>query len=143
MVTLRPATVSEPLRAAPVVFGATLKFTVPLLLPLAPESTVMNELLLTAVQSHGAVADKFFVTVTFPVLPGEKNAWVSGDTVAHEVGIVTLKAPRPCVKANKEATPLLLIAVMYSMTVSEKPFVSRAHFSPPSSETNTPRSVPT
>src|ERR1044072_1330133 len=108
MVTLRPATVSEPLRAEPVVLGATVKFTVPLLLPLAPEHTVMNGLLLTAVQAHGAVADKFFVTVTFPVLPDEKNACVSGDTVAHEVGIVTLKAPRPWVKANKDVTPLLL-----------------------------------
>src|SRR5262245_36912154 len=95
MVTLRPATVSDPLRAEPVVFGATVKFTVPLLEPLAPESTVMNELLLTAFQSHGAVADKFFVTVTLPVLPGEKNAWLNGLTVAHEVGIVTLNAPRP------------------------------------------------
>jgi hypothetical protein len=55
----------------------------------------MNELLLIACQSHGAVADKFFVTVTLPVLPGEKNAWFSGDTVAHDVGMVTLNAPRP------------------------------------------------
>ena len=103
----------------------------------------MNGLLLTAFQSHGAVADKFFVTVTLPVLPGEKNAWLSGDTVAHDVGIVTLNAPRPCVKANKLVTPLLFIAVSDSTTVFEKPVVSRAQFAPPSSETNTPRSVPT
>jgi hypothetical protein len=77
------------------VFGATVKFTVPLLVPESPELIVMNESLLTACQSHGAVADKFFVTVTLPVLPGEKNAWFVGETVAHEVGIVTLNAPRP------------------------------------------------
>ena len=80
-------------RAAPVVFGATVKLTEPLSVPLAPELIVMNELLLTAFQLHGAVADKFFVTVTLPVLPGEKKACVVGETVAHEVGIVTLNAP--------------------------------------------------
>src|SRR6185436_14801084 len=95
MVTLRPATVSVPARAVPVVLGATVKLTVPFPLPLAPESIVMNGLLLTAFQSHGAVADKFFVTVTLPVLPAEKNAWLNGVTVAHDAGIVTLKAPRP------------------------------------------------
>src|ERR1043165_1078771 len=141
MVTLRPATVNEPLRAEPVVFGATVKFTVPLLVPLAPESIVMNELLLTAFQLHGAVADKFFVTVTLPVLPGEKNACVVGETVAHEVGIVTLKAPRPCVKANKLVTPLLLTADSDSTTVFEKPVVSRAQFAPPSSETKDRKNI--
>src|SRR5215468_6855343 len=87
MVTVLPATVNVPLRAAPVVFGATVKLTVPLLLPGAPELIVMNGLLLTAFQSQGAVADRFFVTVTLPVLPGEKNAWLVGETVAHDVGI--------------------------------------------------------
>src|SRR6185369_4286464 len=143
MVTLRPATVKVPTRAEPVVFGATVKFTVPLLLPLAPESIVMNELLLTAFQSQGAVADRFFVTVTFPVFPGEKKACNVGETVAHEVGIVTLKAPRPCVKANSVVTPLVFTAESDSTTVFEKPVVSRAQFAPPSRETNTPRSVPT
>src|SRR5690348_9443346 len=104
---------------------------------------VMNGLLLTAFQSQGAVADRFFVIVTLPLLPGEKNCWLVGETVAHEVGIVTLKAPRPCVKANRLVTPLVLIAVSDSTTVFEKPVVSRAQFAPPSSETNTPRSVPT
>src|ERR1051325_9499760 len=103
----------------------------------------MNESLLTACQSHGAVADKFFVAVTLPVLPGEKNAWLVGETVAHEVGIVTLNVPRPCVNANSEVTPFVFTAVNDSTTVFEKPVVSRAQFAPPSSETNTPRSVPT
>src|SRR5919206_4898712 len=143
MVTLRPATVSVPVRAGPVVFGATVKLTVPFPLPLAPELIVMKELLLTAFQSHGAVADRFFVTVTLPVLPGEKKACVVGETVAHDAGIVTLNAPRPWVKANSVVTPLLFTAESDSTTVFEKPVVSRAQFAPPSSETKTPRSVPT
>src|SRR4030095_5236910 len=90
--------------------------------------------LLTAFQSQAAVADKFFVTVTLPVLPAEKNARLVGDTVAHALGMVTLKAPRPCVKANKVVTPLLFTAESDSTTVFEKPVVSRAQFCPPSSE---------
>src|SRR5215204_4308309 len=100
IVTVRPATVSVPVRAAPVVLGATVKPTVPFPEPVAPESIVMNGLLLIAVQSHAAVANKFFVTVTVPVFPGEKNAWFVGEIVTQDEGIVTLKAPRPCVKAN-------------------------------------------
>src|ERR1043165_1472576 len=128
MVTLRPATVNEPLRAEPVVFGATVKLTVPFPLPLAPESIVINGLLLTAFQSHGAVADKFFVTVTLPVLPDELKAMFAGETVAHDAGMVTLKAPRPCGKANRVVTPLLFTAESDSTTVFEKPVVSRAQF---------------
>src|SRR5690242_15593327 len=120
IVTVRPATVSVPERAAPVVFCATVKLTVPLLVPVSPELIVMKELLLTSCQSHGAVADRFFVTVTLPVLPGEKNASFSGDTVAHEVGIVTLNAPRPCVNANSVVTPLLFTVLSDSTTVFEK-----------------------
>jgi len=83
------------------------------------------------------------VTVTLPVFPGEKKARFAGETVAHDVGMVTLKAPRPCVNANKVVTPLLFTADIDSTTVFEKPVVSRAQFCPLSSETNTPRSVPT
>src|SRR6185503_16329266 len=143
IVILRPATVSEPARAAPVVFGATVKLTVPLPLPGVPESIVIKASLLTACQSQAAVADKFFVTVTVPVLPGEKKAWGVGDTVVQEAGIVTLNAPRPWVKANNVVTPLLLSAVIDSTTVFENPVVSRAQLAPLSSETNTPKSVPT
>ena len=53
---------------------------------------MIKELLLIACQSHAAVADKFFVTVTLPVLPGEKKDRFVGETVAHDVGMVTLKA---------------------------------------------------
>ena len=48
MVAVRPATVSVPLRAAPV-FLATLYVTLPLPVPLAPSVIVIHASLLTAV----------------------------------------------------------------------------------------------
>jgi hypothetical protein len=50
-VAVLPATVSVPLRSFPV-FGATLKVTVPLPVPLAPEVMVIHEALLLAVQAQ-------------------------------------------------------------------------------------------
>lgn len=55
-VTVRPATVSVPLRAAPW-FGAIVKFTLPLPVRLAPEVIVIHELLLTAVQAQPDVVE--------------------------------------------------------------------------------------
>ena len=77
--------VSKPLRAEPVVFGATVKFTVPLLLPLAPESIVMKELLLTAFQSCAAAEvprHRYAAGVTC-----EKNAWLAATLSRTMLGL--------------------------------------------------------
>ena len=63
-VTVCPATVSVPDRAAPPVFAATEYVTVPFPLPLAPDVTVMNEALLVAV--HAQPEDAVTATVAVP-----------------------------------------------------------------------------
>jgi hypothetical protein len=64
-----PATLSVPLRAAPV-FGATVKATAPLPLPVAPDEIAMKVALLVAVHAHPVAA----VTGTDPVPPVAANA---------------------------------------------------------------------
>lgn len=64
-VTVCPATVTVPDRPACAVFAATTKATAPRPVPVAPEATVIQETLLTAL--HVAVADDV-VTVTLAVL---------------------------------------------------------------------------
>ena len=63
-VNVRPAIVTVPLRAAPA-FEVAVKPTVPLPVPAAPDVTVSQESLLTAVHVHVAVV----VTLTCPVPP--------------------------------------------------------------------------
>jgi len=58
---------------------ATEKFTVPFPVPLAPEVTVTNPALLTAV--HGQV--DVVVTVMLPVPPAGVNDWLGG-AIAYE-----------------------------------------------------------
>ena len=66
-VNVVPAIVMVPLWVLVAVLAAALKATVPLPVPLAPEVTVSQDvLLLTPVQAHVAPA----VTVTLPVPPG-------------------------------------------------------------------------
>ena len=67
------ATVSVPLRALPPL-AATLKLTVPAPLPLAPEVTVMNPALLTAVQLHPVAV----VTARLPLPPAAEKFWLVG-----------------------------------------------------------------
>jgi hypothetical protein len=64
-----PATLSVALRAAPA-FGATVKETVPLPLPVAPDEIAMKVALLVAVHAHPVAA----VTGTDPVPPVAPNA---------------------------------------------------------------------
>ena len=74
-VNVVPAIVMVPLWVPVVVLAAALKATVPLPVPLAPDVTVSQDvLLLTAVQAHVAPA----VTVTEPVPPAEPSDWLVG-----------------------------------------------------------------
>jgi hypothetical protein len=83
MVTVWPAIVSVPDRAAPVP-AATVAVTPPLPVPDAPAPIVMKDALLVAVQAHVLPAVTAMVTVP-PPLPTEA---VAGDTEkAHVVGV--------------------------------------------------------
>ena len=68
MVIVAPATVSVPVRAAPV-FAATVKPTVPFPLPLAPEVIVIHDVVLEVDQAQLAL----LVTVIDPLPPGVSN----------------------------------------------------------------------
>jgi hypothetical protein len=61
-----PPIVMAPVRAVVLVLAATLKRTVPLVVPLAPLVTWIQLRLLTAVQPHEVPVT---VTVTLPVVP--------------------------------------------------------------------------
>src|SRR5215831_8742156 len=60
-----------------------------------------------------------------------------------ELGIVTRHAPRPCVNANNVDVWPTVLTVRASVITFAKPVFSLAQFAPPSTLTNTPRSVPT
>jgi hypothetical protein len=79
-VTVCPATVSDPLRAAPV-FAPTENSTVPGPVPLAPDVTLSQDVVVVAVQAQPAVV----VTVTAgPAPPAAPMLAVVGATVkAH------------------------------------------------------------
>ena len=64
-----------PERCAVLVLGATVKLTEPLSDPLAPEVTVIQVALLTAVQLHPVEV----VTVVDPVPPAAGTDWVDGE----------------------------------------------------------------
>src|SRR6476660_8061906 len=75
---------SVPLRAAPV-FAATVKATVPLPLPVAPDEIVMKVALLVAVHAHPVPA----VTGTDPVPPAAPNVVaVMAPAVTVQEGLV-------------------------------------------------------
>jgi hypothetical protein len=73
-VTGDPPIVMVPVRSAVAVFAATVKFTVPLPVPLAPWLMVMNADPLTAVHAHVDAV----VTATVPVPPSGGNAATLG-----------------------------------------------------------------
>jgi hypothetical protein len=98
-----PPTVSVPLRAAPV-FAATVKATVPLPLPVAPDEIVMKVALLVAVQAQPAGA----VTGTDPVPPAAPNVValmvppVTVQVVVELVGVFeSLLQPTPVMTSNR------------------------------------------
>ena len=75
-VNVVPAIVRVPLCALVPVLAAALKATVPLPLPLAPEVTVSQDvLLLTAVHAQVLPA----VTATLPVPPTAPSDWLVGE----------------------------------------------------------------
>src|SRR4051812_5831520 len=75
-VTVRPATVSVPERAGPLV-AAALMFTVPLPEPLAPDAIVIHDAWLAAVHAHPEPE----VTLTLELPPDEATDSVCGATV--------------------------------------------------------------
>lgn len=76
MVRRIPATKMVPLLDLPVVLAATANATVPFPLPLAPDETVIQPTLLTAVQPHPVGA----VTAMPPVPPLAVNSLRGADT---------------------------------------------------------------
>jgi hypothetical protein len=78
MVSVCPAIVTVPVRAVAPVFGAIVRPTGPVLVPLAPDVTVIHESLLTAVQEQPAPAT---LTLTIGDSPAETAALLSGATV--------------------------------------------------------------
>jgi hypothetical protein len=82
-VNARPAIVSVPVRAAPVL-AAIVKFVLPLPVPDAPLVIVIHGTLLVAVQAH---AGTDAVTVVEPVAPVSGTVWLAGEMVnVHAVG---------------------------------------------------------
>lgn len=80
MVNVAPAIVSDPVRLLVVLFAPTLNDTGPLPVPEAPAVTVIQLLLLTAVQLHQSAA----VTVLLPTPAPEENDWVVGEIVGAQ-----------------------------------------------------------
>jgi len=79
-VNVAPAIVRDPVRMLVDVFASTMNDTDPFPVPAAPPITVIQLLLLTAVQLHQSAA----VTVLVPTLPAEANDWLVGEIVgAH------------------------------------------------------------
>src|SRR5215217_6547746 len=67
---------NEPLRAGPM-FGSTVKLTLPLPLPVEPVTTVIQEVVLCAVQAHPAAA---MTVIGEPVMPAAPTVWLIGLT---------------------------------------------------------------
>ncbi len=79
---VNPAIVTVPVRATPVEFAAIEKFTVPLPVPLAPEVTVIQSALLTAVQAQALL---FAVTFTLLVVAAEEILALYEDSVYEQI----------------------------------------------------------
>jgi hypothetical protein len=81
-VKVRPAIVNVPVRAFPL-FAATVNWTVPLPLPLAPDVTVIQDSPVVAVQAHPAAV----VTATGdPAPPAAAIDWLVGAIVYEQLG---------------------------------------------------------
>ena len=76
-VTVWPATVNVPVRAAPVVLAATLNVTEPMPDPLAPAVTVIQAVVVVAVQEQAVPA----MTLTVRLLAIASTAKLRGVTV--------------------------------------------------------------
>ena len=76
-VTVWPATVSVPVRAVPVVLAATLNVTEPMPDPLAPAVTVIQDVVVVAVQEQ----DVPEVTLSVRLLASASTAKLVGVTV--------------------------------------------------------------
>src|SRR5262249_32673065 len=81
-----PATVSVPRREPGFGFAETTNFTVPLPLPLAPTTTVMNGSLLTAVQTQPSPA----LTMISPSPTSGWRAWLTGAAEMLQAGDSTV-----------------------------------------------------
>ena len=115
-----PPTVSAPLRAAPP-FAATVKATVPLPLPVAPDEIVMNVALLVAVHAHPVGA----VTGTDPVPPAAPNvvavmvpAVTAQDVVVEPVGVVESLLQPAHVMTSKRIVAVKKRRFKYAMQTS-------------------------
>ena len=75
--TVWPATVNVPVRAMPVVLAATLNVTEPMPDPLAPAVTVIQDVVVVAVQEQAVPA----MTLTVRLLAIASTAMLSGVTV--------------------------------------------------------------
>ena len=78
--TVWPATVSVPVRAAPVVLAATLNVTEPMPDPLAPAVTVIQDVVVVAVQEH----DVPEVTLSVRLVASASTSKLVGVTVAEQ-----------------------------------------------------------
>jgi hypothetical protein len=110
-VNVCPATVSVPVRAAPV-FADALKATVPLPVPDAPAVTVIQSgLFEAAVHAQPAPA----VTVIDPVPPAGSTAWVPGAMLNVHAGAaaacVTVRVWPPIVSVPVRAAPVFAAAL--------------------------------
>jgi hypothetical protein len=79
-VTVCPATVNVPVRAAPVVLAATPKVTEPIPDPVAPAVTVIHDVVVLAVQAQD-VPD---VTLSVRLLASASTSKLTGVTVAEQ-----------------------------------------------------------
>ena len=79
-VTVCPATVNVPVREAPVVLAATLNVTEPMPDPLAPAVTVIQDVVVVAVQEQ-AVPD---VTLSVRLVASASTSKLTGVTVAEQ-----------------------------------------------------------
>ena len=112
-VTVAPAIVNVPVRASAVVFDATLKPTVPLSLPLAPDVTLNHVALLAAVHAQPVVV----VTEMVPDVAPAGAVIEVGDTVKlHAEASLTTKMRPPIVRkplrANEEVFAAALKATV-------------------------------
>lgn len=122
-VNVAPAIVRVPVRLAPV-FGATSNVMEPLPIPDSPLATVIQALLLTAVQGQSTAA----VTVPLPIPPGAGNDWLVGDTVAEHAlpACVTVNVAPAMVSVPVRVAPVLLATanVTAPFPVLEAPLVT-------------------
>jgi hypothetical protein len=122
-VNVCPAIVSVPVRKTPG-FTATVKLTVPLPVPEAPDVTVIQLTLATAVHEHPLPPA---VTAVEPDPPLAGTAWLAGAIAKlHDVTCVTVNVWPAIVSVPVRAAPVLAAAVMLTvpLPVPEPPDVT-------------------